>query len=185
MIQVTKTYFPPIAKYISYLEKIWQTGHITNNGPFSRQLSDDLKNYLGVSNLMLVANGTLALQLAIKALGLKEEIITTPYSYVATTTAILWEGCEPVFVDIEDQTFCINPNLIEATITERTSAILTTHVYGYPCDVVKIQQIADKHNLKVIYDAAHAFGVRLAGESILVMLGGDTSAIGAALFAHC
>ncbi len=176
MITVTKTYLPAIDEYISYLEKIWQTCHITNNGPLSRQLRDDLENYLGVSNLTLVANGTLALQLAIKALGgLQGEIITTPNSYVATTNAILWEGCEPVFVDIEDQTFCINPDLIEAAITEKTSAILATHVYGYPCDAKKIQQIADKYNLKVIYDAAHAFGVRLAGKSILAY--GDCSAL--------
>lgn len=175
MITVTKTYLPVIDEYVSYLEKIWQTGQITNNGQLSRQLIDDLKNYLGVSNLMLVANGTLALQLAIKALGLRGEIITTPYSYVATTNSILWEDCDPVFVDIEDQTFCINPDLIEASITEKTSAILATHIYGYPCDVVKIQQIADKHKLKVIYDAAHAFGVKLYGKSILQH--GDCSAL--------
>src|SRR5207247_419451 len=124
-------------------------------------------SFLGVTNLEVVANGTIALQLAIKALALEGEIITTPYSYVATTNSILWEGCEPVFVDIEPQTFCINPDLIEAAITERTSAILATHVYGFPCDVARIQQIADKHEIKVIYDAAHAFGVKLAGESIL------------------
>jgi dTDP-4-amino-4,6-dideoxygalactose transaminase len=175
MITVTKTYLPPYNEYISYLEKIWQTGHITNNGPLFRQLRDGLKNYLGVSNLEIVTNGTLALQLAIKALGLKGEIITTPYSYVATTNAILWEGCEPVFVDIEPQTFCINPELIEAAITEKTSAILATHVYGYPCDVVRIQQLADKYHLKVIYDAAHAFGVRFAGASLLQY--GDCSAL--------
>ncbi len=167
MITVIKTYLPSLDEYCSCLEKVWQTGHITNNGLFSRRLSNDLKDYLGVSNLEITANGTLALQLAIKALELKGEIITTPYSYVATTNAILWEGCEPVFVDIEDHTFCINPDLIEAAITEKTSAILATHVYGYPCDVGKIKRIADKYKLKVIYDAAHAFGVMLSGESIL------------------
>jgi dTDP-4-amino-4,6-dideoxygalactose transaminase len=175
LIPVTKTYVPPIDAYVQYLEKIWRSGHITNNGPLSRQLSDDLRNYLDVSNLEIVANGTLALQLAIKALGLHGEIITTPYSYVATTTAILWEGCEPVFVDIEKQTFCINPHLIEAAITEKTSAILATHVYGYPCDIGKIQRIADKYNLKVIYDATHAFGVRLNGQSLACH--GDISAL--------
>ena len=123
MITVTKTYLPPLDAYVRYLEKIWQTSHITNNGPLSCQLRDALKNYLGVSNLRIVANGTLALQLAIKALDLNGEIITTPYSYVATTNAILWEGCEPVFVDIEPQTFCINPDLIEAAITGKTAAI--------------------------------------------------------------
>ncbi len=175
MITVTKTYLPPLDAYVRYLEKIWQTSHITNNGPLSCQLRDALKNYLGVSNLRIVANGTLALQLAIKALDLNGEIITTPYSYVATTNAILWEGCEPVFVDIEPQTFCINPDLIEAAITGKTAAILATHVYGYPCDVVRIQQLANKYNLKVIYDAAHAFGVKRYGESLLVH--GDCSAL--------
>lgn len=167
MILVTKPYIPPLEEYNAYLEKIWQAGQLTNNGLLCRQLGIDISNYLGVSNLELVSNGTLAIQLAIKALNLKGEIITTPYSYVATTNSILWENCEPVFVDIEPQTFCINADLIEASITEKTSAILAAHVYGYPCDVIKIQQIADKYSLKVIYDAAHAFGVKLAGESIL------------------
>lgn len=120
-----------------------------------------------MQNIQLLSNGTLALQLAIKSLELKREIITTPYSYVATTNAIVWEGCTPIFVDIDPKTFCINPELIEIAITEHTTAILTTHVYGYPCDVKRIQEIADKHGLKVIYDAAHAFGVRLHGESLL------------------
>lgn len=173
MIPVTRTFLPDIEEYTVYLDKIWQTGQLTNNGPLCRQLADDIGNFLGIANLELVTNGTLAIQLAIKALGLQGEIITTPYSYVATTSSILWEGCEPIFVDIEDYTFCINSELIEAAITEKTSAILATHVYGYPCDVVKIQQIADKYNLKVIYDAAHAFGVKLAGESLL--LHGDCS----------
>lgn len=175
MISVTRTFLPDIEEYTVYLDKIWQTGHITNNGPLCRQLANDIGSFLGVVNLELVTNGTLAIQLAIKALDLQGEIITTPYSYVATTSSILWEGCEPIFVDIEDYTFCINPELIEAKITEKTSAILATHVYGYPCDVVKIQKIADKHNLKVIYDAAHAFGVKLAGESLL--LHGDCSTL--------
>jgi len=175
MIPVTKTYIPSLEDYNSYLKQIWQGGYLTNNGPLSRQLTDEVASSLGIENLELVANGTLAIQLAIKALNLQGEIITTPYSYVATTNAILWEGCEPIFVDIDPLTFCIDPNLIEAVITEKTAAILATHVYGYPCDVVKIQQIADKHNLKVIYDAAHAFGVKLAGESLLMH--GDCSTL--------
>jgi dTDP-4-amino-4,6-dideoxygalactose transaminase len=173
MIPVTKTYLPSLEDYRVYLEAIWQGGYLTNNGQLSQQLADDIASFLGVANLELAANGTLALQLAIKALDLRDEIITTPYSYVATTGSILWEGCEPIFVDIEDRTFCINPDLIEAAISEKTTAILATHVYGYPCDVAKIQQIADKHELKVIYDAAHAFGVKLAGKSL--MLNGDCS----------
>lgn len=175
MIPVTKTYIPSLEDYNAYLKQIWQAGQLTNNGPLSRQLAENVASFLGAPNLELISNGTLAIQLAIKALNLQGEIITTPYSYVATTTSILWEGCEPVFVDIEDRTFCIDPDLIEAAITEKTSAILATHVYGYPCDVVKIQKIADKHNLKVIYDAAHAFGVKLFGESLL--LHGDCSTL--------
>lgn len=175
MIHVTKTYLPSLEDYNSYLEAIWERGLLTNNGPLSRQLADDIARFLSIANLELVANGTLAIQLAIKALDLQGEIVTTPYSYVATTNSILWEGCEPVFVDIEDRTFCIDANLIEAAITAKTSAILATHVYGYPCDVAKIQEIADKHKLKVIYDAAHAFGVTLFGKSLL--LHGDCSTL--------
>jgi dTDP-4-amino-4,6-dideoxygalactose transaminase len=167
LISVTKTYLPPLEEFVSELEKVWESGWITNNGQLSRELSKRLKDYLGVENLELVANGTLALQLAIKALKLNGEIITTPFSYVATTTAILWEGCDPVFVDIEDKTFCIDADKIENAITDQTSAILATHVYGYPCNVEKIEQIAAKYNLKVIYDAAHAFGVKLKGKSLI------------------
>lgn len=167
MIPVTKTTLPPIKEYIQYLDGIWQTSQLTNNGPLCRDLSERLKAYLSLTHLELVANGTFALQLAIRALGLKGEIITTPYSYVATTNAILWEGCEPVFVDIDPQTFCINPDLIEAAITDKTNAILATHVYGYPCNVKRIQAIAARHGLKVIYDAAHAFGVKLDSHSLL------------------
>lgn len=167
MIHVTKTYLPPLEDYVTRLKDVWDGGYLTNNGPLIKRLAGDIAEFLGVSHLELVANGTLAIQLAIKALGLLGEVITTPYSYVATTNAILWEGCTPVFVDIDPETFCISPDLIEAAITERTTAILATHVYGYPCDVVRIQQIADRHGLKVIYDAAHAFGVRLNGESLL------------------
>jgi dTDP-4-amino-4,6-dideoxygalactose transaminase len=175
MIPVTRAVLPRLEDYQALLKRIWQTGQLTNNGPLVRELAKALAGYLGVGNIELVANGTLALQLAIRALDLKGEIITTPYSYVATTNVILWEGCDPVFVDVEDKTFCIDVALIEAAITEETSAILATHVYGYPCDVEKIQEIADKHRLKVIYDAAHAFGVKLAGKSLLNH--GDCSAL--------
>jgi dTDP-4-amino-4,6-dideoxygalactose transaminase len=167
MIPVTKTALPDYEVYTSYLQEIWRTGQLTNNGALVKQLAENLSGVLGTPHLQIVANGTLALQVAIKALELQGEIITTPYSYVATTNAILWEGCEPVFVDVDPDSFCIDPDLIEAAITEKTTAILATHVYGYPCDVDRIQQIADRHNLKVIYDAAHAFGVRLNGESLL------------------
>lgn len=166
-ITVTQTFMPEIEVYQKLLHKIWESGQITNNGPVLRELGTQLKTFLRVPNLEVLANGTLALQLAIKALNLKGDIITTPYSYVATTNAILWEGCDPVFVDVDPDSFCISPGLIESAITERTSAILATHVYGYPCDVQRIQEIASRHNLKVIYDAAHAFGVTLNGDSLL------------------
>jgi dTDP-4-amino-4,6-dideoxygalactose transaminase len=167
MLNVTKTYMPPIDLYLSYLNEVWESGQLTNNGNLTKRLKNELIKKLGVSNLELVSNGTVALQLAIKALGIKGEVITTPFSYVATTTSILWENCKPVFVDIETGNFSINPELIERAITDNTTAILATHVYGYPCDVEKIQEIADKYGLKVIYDAAHAFGVTYNDKSIL------------------
>lgn len=166
-INVTKAYLPPLAEYVGYLEGIWERGWLTNNGPLVQQLEAELSMALSGALVQFMSNGTIALQVAIKALELKGEIITTPFSYVATTTAILWEGCEPVFVDIEEQTFCIDATKIEAAITPRTSAILATHVYGYPCDVLAIEDIARRHNLKVIYDGAHAFGVTVNGRSLL------------------
>lgn len=175
MINVTKTFLPPINEYIEYLEKIWESNWITNQGPLSEELESRLKDFLNVNNLLLVSNGTIALQLAIKALALKGEIITTPYSYVATTNSILWENCTPVFCDIENKTYCIDADLIESKITDNTSAIMATHVYGFPCDVEKIKSVADKHNLKIIYDGAHAFGVKFKNESLLNF--GDISTV--------
>jgi len=175
LINVTKTFLPPINEYIEYLEKIWESNWITNQGPLSEELESRLKDFLNVDNLLLVSNGTIALQLAIKALALKGEIITTPYSYVATTNSILWENCTPVFCDIENKTFCIDADLIESKITDNTSAIMATHVYGFPCDVEKIKSVADKHNLKIIYDGAHAFGVKFKNESLLNF--GDISTV--------
>src|ERR1700739_4079 len=127
MINVTKTYLPPIEEYTRYLNKIWVTNQVTNNGPLVLELEEKLKKYLRVKHLFLTSNGTIALQIAIKALGLKKEIITPPFSYVATTTSVLWENCKPVFVDIDPATFCINPLLIEEKITPNTEAILATH----------------------------------------------------------
>jgi len=175
LINVTKTFLPPLDEYIKYLEKIWETHWVTNQGPLAEDLESKLKEYLNVKNLLLVSNGTIALQLAIKALNLKDEIITTPYSYVATTNSILWENCTPVFCDIENKTFCIDADKIEKLINENTSAILATHVYGFPCDVVKIKSLADKYNLKVIYDGAHAFGVNYKNQSLLNF--GDISTV--------
>lgn len=167
MIPVTKTFLPPIEEYIHYLEKIWESNQLTNNGPLVQELEAKLKNYLGVKHLFFVSNGTIALQIAIKALDLKGEVITTPFSYVATTSSLVWEGCQPVFVDIDPHTLCIDSNLIEAAITEKTTGILTTHVYGIPCDVERIQAIAKNHGLKVLYDAAHTFGGKYQGKAIV------------------
>lgn len=166
MIPVTKPFLPPQEEYQAYLDKIWANGWLTNMGPLSVELEEKLQDYLKVSNLLFVTNGTIALQMAIKALDLKGEIITTPFSFVATTSSIVWEGCTPVFVDIDPDSLNIDATKIEAAITPKTSAILATHVYGNPCDVLTIDSIAKKHNLKVIYDAAHAFGVEVYGKSI-------------------
>lgn len=166
MIPVTKPFLPPRDEYIKYVEDIWQRQWLTNMGPLANELEIQLKEYLDVNHLLYVTNGTVALQLAIKALDLSGEIITTPFSFVATTSSIVWEGCKPVFVDIDRETLNIDVTKIEAAITKSTSAILATHVYGNPCDVEAIDRIAKKYNLRVIYDAAHAFGVQVNGTSI-------------------
>lgn len=167
MINVTKTFLPDQEKYLQYVREIWERGYVTNNGPLLQELEAQLKDYLQVDHLYFCGNGTIVLQIAIKALEITGEVITTPFSYVATSNAILWENCTPVFVDIDAKTFNINADLIEASITPTTTAILATHVYGNPCDIEKIEEIAKKHNLKVIYDAAHAFGVKYKNRSLL------------------
>ncbi len=166
MIPVTKPFLPPQEEYQQLLDGIWKRQWLTNMGPLASQLEMDLKEVLKVKHLLFVTNGTVALQMAIKALEITGEIITTPFSFVATTSTIVWEGCNPVFVDIDKDTLCIDANKIEAAITDKTQAILATHVYGNPCDVLAIEAIAKKHNLKVIYDGAHAFGVEIDGKSI-------------------
>jgi dTDP-4-amino-4,6-dideoxygalactose transaminase len=166
MIPVTKPFLPPQEEYEKYLSGIWKRQWLTNMGPLASELEMKLKEHLKVKHLLFVTNGTVALQMAIKALDLKGEIITTPFSFVATTSSIVWEGCTPVFVDIDRQSLNIDPDKIEAAITENTSAILATHVFGNPCDVEAIEEIANKHKLKVIYDAAHAFGVEVNGRSV-------------------
>jgi dTDP-4-amino-4,6-dideoxygalactose transaminase len=167
-INVTKPFFPPIEEYNEYLHKIWEDEQLTNQGPFVVELEAAAKKYLGISDFQFVANGTLALQLALRALDITDgEVITTPFTYVATTSAILWERCTPVYVDIEPETFCIDTDKIEAAITPLTKAIMAVHVFGFPCNIEKIQEIADRHNLKVIYDAAHAFGATHKGKSLL------------------
>src|SRR5690348_727675 len=167
MINVTKTYLPPFDEYAAILKRAWDKGWITNDGELVKELELKLKEYLGVNHLLFTSNGTVVLQMALKALDVTKEVITTPFSYVATTNAILWEGCKPVFVDIDEKTFCIDADKIEAAITKDTQAILATHVYGIPCDVEKIENLARKYNLAVIYDAAHAFGSLLNGKSLL------------------
>lgn len=165
MIPVTKPFLPDSKEYTTYLEGIWQRNWLTNNGPLVNELEIQLKEYLYIRHLLFVTNGTIAIQLAIKALGLKGQIITTPFSYVATTSSIVWEGCEPVFVDIDPKTLTINVSQIEQAITPDTSAILATHVFGNTCDIDAIDALAKKHNLKVIYDAAHCFGTTYKGKS--------------------
>jgi len=166
LIPVTKPFLPPKEEVYSLLDEVWNRQWLTNNGPLVNELELKLKEYLGVPHLLYLNNGTIALQIAIKALELKGEIITTPFSYVATTSSIVWEGCAPVFVDIDEHTFNIDPNKIEAAITHKTQAILATHVFGNPCDINAIHQLAVKHNLKVIYDAAHCFGTTYNGKSV-------------------
>lgn len=166
-IFVTKPSMPPLEDFLPYLEKIWESQVLTNNGPFHQELEQRLKEYLGVEHLALFCNGTLALITALQALRVSGEVITTPYSFVATTHALTWNGIKPVFADIERLNLGLNPELIEAAITPQTSAIVPVHVYGQPCNVNEIQEIADKYGLKVIYDAAHAFGVRHQSKSVL------------------
>ena len=167
MIQVTQPTLPSLKKFNLYLKKIWQSKQITNNGFFHQKFEKNLCDYLNIDNCSLVANGTLALILGIKCLNLKGEVITSPYSFVATTHAIYWNGLKPVFCDIEEKTCNIDPDKIESLITPRTSAILPIHVYGNPCDVKKIEKISKEYDLKVIYDAAHSFNIKINDESIL------------------
>lgn len=164
---VTSPLLPPLEDFIPYLEQIWENRYLTNGGPFHQQLEKALAEYLGVEHLCLFSNGTLALLTALQALRISGEVITTPYSFVATSHTLLWNGLTPVFADIDPVTCNIDPRKIEALITPQTTAILPVHCYGIPCDVDKIQSIADAWGLKVIYDAAHAFGVKKNGESIL------------------
>lgn len=166
-IFVTQPLLPPLDDFIPYLEKIWENKILTNGGPFHQQLESALCEYLGVKYISLFTNGTIALVTALQALRVTGEVITTPYSFVATAHSLLWNGIKPVFVDIDPYTLNIDPNKIEAAITPQTTAIMPVHCYGHPCDVEAIQKIANTYNLKVIYDAAHAFGVRDLQGSVL------------------
>lgn len=167
MINVTKSFLPDLKEYVKYLEGIWERGHLTNHGPLVVELEDKIRDYLKVKHFFFVNNGTIALQIAIKAAGLRDDVITTPFSYVATTSSLVWEGCKPIFADISEGNLTINANSIEEVLTPKTTGILATHVYGNPCPVKEIAFLAKKHNLKVIYDAAHAFGVEYEGTSVL------------------
>jgi dTDP-4-amino-4,6-dideoxygalactose transaminase len=167
MITVTKSDLPPLKKYIQYLEKIWESRWLTNNGEFVQLLEKKLEEYLRVKNLVLISNGTAALHLALKVLNLKGEVITTPFTFAATTNVISWEGMKPVFADINPETYNVDPKDVERKITDKTSAILAVHVYGNPCYVEELQKIANKYDLKLIYDAAHAFGVEYKHRSLL------------------
>ena len=166
-INVTQPCLPPLDEFIPYLQDVWESKWLTNNGPFHEQLEQELANYLGVKYLSLFSNGTLALISALQALKIQGEVITTPFSFVATTHSLWWNKITPVFVDIEPGYLNLDPARIEVALTPRTTAIMPVHVYGNPCRTDEIQRIADKHGLKVIYDAAHAFGVKINGNSVL------------------
>ena len=166
-ITVTSPLLPDLQEFMPYLEDIWQRKWLTNNGFYHQELENALCDYLGVKHISLFTNGTLPLMTALQALRITGEVITTPYSFVATTHSLWWNGIKPVFVDIDPNTCNIDPEKIEAAITQKTTAIMPVHCYGQPCDVLKIKEIADKYGLKVIYDAAHAFGVEIGGKSIL------------------
>ncbi len=159
MINVTKSYLPDLEEYNKYLEGIWERNHLTNHGPLVLELEQKLRDYTKAKHVFFVNNGTIALQIAIKALGLNKEIISTPFSYIATSSTILWENCSLVYADIEKDTLTIDPEKVKEKINSNTQAILATHVYGNACDVDTLAEIAKENNLKIIYDAAHAFGV--------------------------
>lgn len=166
-VYVTRPSLPPLEEFIPYLERIWESKRLTNNGPFHAELEKALSDYLGVPHVSLFANGTIALITALQSQHITGEVITTPYSFVATAHSLLWNNIKPVFIDIEPDGFNLDPAGIEAAITPQTTAILPVHCYGYPCDMERIQEIADRRGLKLVYDAAHAFGVRHRGNSLL------------------
>ena len=166
-IPVTQPFLPDLNEFIPYLEKIWENKWLTNNGPFHQQLEKELCKYLGVEYVSIFNNATIALITALQALRITGEVITTPYSFVATSHSILWNGLKPIFVDIDPETFNIDPKKIEEAITPETTTIMPVHCYSNPCEVEAIQEIADNYGLRVIYDAAHAFGVNYKGRSLL------------------
>lgn len=165
-INVTKTYLPEISEYFEKIRIPWKNEWITNRGELVNELENSLKNYLDIREIILMSNGTIPIQIALRLLGKNSEIITTPFSYIATSSSIIWENCKPIFVDISEEYLTIDESKIEQSITPNTTCILATHVFGNPCNVEEIKRIAQKYNLSVIYDAAHCFGVKYKGESI-------------------
>lgn len=163
---VTKTFLPPLEEYIEYLRRIWESGIVTNDGPMFQDFERAITEYTGIEHLVCVGNGTWALQLAVRALKLNGEVITTPFTHVASSGSLIWEGCKPVYCDIDEKKFNIDPAQIEAHITPKTSAILAVHVYSNPCDIDAIEEIAQKYKLRTIYDGAHAFGAKYKGRSV-------------------
>lgn len=166
-MMVTKTFLPPLEEYVASISSLWESHHIANNGENVQQLEAHLKDRFEVPYLFLVSNATIGLQVVIKALGLTKQVITTPFSYVATTSSLVWQGCNPVFVDIDPHSLCIDPEQIESAISDETEAILATHVYGIPCDVKAIEELSKQHNLPVIYDAAHTFDVQYKNKPLI------------------
>lgn len=166
-VYVTQPDLPPLGEFTALLQQIWDNKILTNNGPFHKQFEKALAEYLGVKYLSLFSNGTLALITALQTLRITGEVITSPYSFVATTHSLWWNNIKPVFADVEPTYFCLDPDKVEAAITPQTTAIMPIHIYGYPCNIERLQQIADTYGLKLIYDAAHAFGLKINGESIL------------------
>lgn len=174
-INVTKTWLPDKNKFNRYIDQIYASGHLTNNGPLVQELTERLEKYLGVENLLLVTNGTLALQVAYRVLEVENEAVTTPFSFAATASSLVWEHIRPRFADIDENTFCLDPNKVVEAIGEDTTAIVPVHVFGNACEVEKIDKIAQQNGLKVVYDASHAFGIKYNGKSILSY--GDASTL--------
>ncbi len=175
MIEINRPFLPPQEEYLQLLSEAWDRGWLTNQGPIAESLEAKLADHLGIDHMALVSNGTVAIQMAIKLLGVKGKVITTPFSFVATASSTVWEGCQPVFADIDKHTWNVDPNSVESLIDEETTAILATHVFGIPCDVERLEQIAHNHGLSIIYDAAHAFGVKIEGRSVFEY--GDISTV--------
>ncbi|MCB1230171.1 MAG: DegT/DnrJ/EryC1/StrS family aminotransferase [Verrucomicrobiae bacterium] len=184
-MQVTRSFLPGLDEYVALLEGVWETGQLTNHGPLVTRLESRLRDYLDVDHLFAICNGTVALQIAIEALEFAGDVITTPFSYVATTSSLVWQHCRPVFADIDRESLAIDPAAIESVITPETTGILATHVYGFPCDIDGIGRVAEKYGLKIIYDAAHCFGARFRGRGMMRYGDAAISSFHATKIFHC